>query len=196
MTGDKVTAATVVMPLSLMDFVKALRELMGVFRDATGFVVDGVNLIRRNRAGKAAADLDYMGFPPHGFLRSLSKIASGQGSTADGEKLQSILDATADGVTSRLGALGNYRETVRKDCGAAAGAKLDAILHGPEGKFVIRYEIEGLIHMVRDGKPPADQSAQAKSIIEKIAAFNEHLIELHDSILPPRGAPKSTLSSD
>ncbi len=186
MSGDHVRTESVAMPLSLTDFVKAFRELLGAFRDATGIVRDGMDLLRRRNARVAAGDLDGIAFPPGGFCHSLAIIGTGKGTAAQFDELARILNATAEDVAERIDGLRKYRDTVREQCGAAVAARLLNLLDGPDGKFVIRYEIEGLIDMGRRGKPNTQE--QAIRILGMISEFNDKLIELHDVILPPRGA--------
>lgn len=189
---EQAKETTVVIAGPLVEAAKALRELMAAFRDAAGLIDGGVKFLRRRKAGHAADDLNDIAFAPgSGFYGPLRLIAAGNGTTADVDKLERLLNDTAEGVVQRVRALENYRDTVRRNCGAQAGRKLDDLLDGPDGKFVIRYEIEGLVHMIRDNRTTkTDQKAQAQNTIDKITAFNTQLMELHDLIFPPRGAPK------
>lgn len=191
MTGAEKGSTTVVMPLTLTDFTKAFRELLATFRDAVGICTDGVDLLRRRRARSAAGQLSDIGFPPGGFCKPLGAVARGGGSDADVDELARLFDETSERVAERVHDLRAYRSVVREQCGAAAGNSLDKLLDGPNGKFVIRWEIEGLVHMWRDGRAgPERCREQAARVLSMIDAFNEDLATLHDAIFPPRGAPR------
>ena len=182
-------ATTIVIPLALTDFAKALRELIGAFRDGAEVIRDGMQALARRRARGAASDLDVLSFQPGGFLRHLRRIAAGEGTTEDVAALDEFTHETADEVSEKIHTLRKYRDTVREQCGQDAANKLSNVIDGPAGKFVIRYEIAGLAQMWRDGKQ-ADCPAQATKILAMIAEFNDELAGLHDAIFPPRGAPK------
>lgn len=190
MTDGAGNNTTVVVPLTLTDFAKALRELIAAFRDAVGIGKDGANVVRRHRASTAAANLDYLSFQPDGFSRHLQRIADGKGTNADAEALSAFSNQTADGVVQKIRALRGYRDNVRQQCGRDAADKLSNLIDGPNGKFAIRYEIEGLFHMWGDGKDPPLLADQASRILRMIETFNADLTAMHDTIFPPRGAPK------
>lgn len=191
MAEGQPSTTTIVTPFTLANFARALRELIGLFREAAGIGRDGADLLRRRRAGAAASDLDSIAFPPRGFCRSLQRIATGQGTDADVDELERRLKATAEEVADRVQGLRRYKPVVREQCGAAAGRKLIDLMDGPDGKFVIRYEIEGLISTWRGGRSTkADNEQQAAKVLAMISSFNDKLIELHDVIFPPRGAPR------
>lgn len=188
--GSKGTT-TVVAPLTLTDVAKALREVLAAFRDVAGFCSDGVDLLRRRRARNAAGDLADIGFPPGGFCKPLGLISRGEGCDADVDELSRLFEDTSGRVAERVQELKAYRNVVREQCGAAAGNSMDWLLDGPAGKFVIRWEIEGLVHMWRDGRAgPERCREQATRILGIIDSFNEDLASLHDAIFPPRGSPR------
>lgn len=184
------TQTSIVTPGSLTDFAKALRELIAAFRDVAGVVNDGLGFRRRWKAGQAADDLDGISFPAGGFRRPLMKIASGTGSPSDVDDLEQLLHITAEKITVRIDALRKCRDDVRRTHGAAVGHSLSNIIDGPDGKFVIRYEIEGLISIIRNGCDIHRQQDQAGHILEMIDNFNANLVELHDMIFPPQQRPK------
>lgn len=189
MTDQPARDVTVVVPLALTDFAKALRELIGVFRDLAGLVKDGSSVVRRREARSRAADLDALGFPPNGMFRPLSRIADGCGLPQDFGLLENLMNETAPEVERDVQALRAYRDTIRVNCGAKASQALDNLLDGSAGKFEIRYAIYGLVNTQRQGGEPSELQARAKRILQMIEAFNEQLIDLHDKVLPPRGAP-------
>lgn len=190
MKEPKTTETTVVIPLALTDFAKALRELIGAFRDAAGLAGDGLAYIKRRKARERAIDLDYLGFEPNGFLRPLTRIAAGRRIPSDFDELDQLRGDTAEGVTQRVQALRGYRATIRENCGLAAAHRLDKILDGPAGKFLIRYEIDALVDRFRGGANREELISRATSILDLVGDFNQQLTELHDLMLPPRGAPK------
>jgi hypothetical protein len=155
-----------------------------------GLVADGRKTVDRVQAGRAADHLDFLAFHPGGFCKALRQIASGQGSEANIDELQQMLDSSAEDVQRRVYALHAYRDTVRRNCGADAGIQMAHILDGPEGKFQIRYDIMGLVQMARSGSSLAAQKSHAENILKSISKFNDEYVKLHDLIFPPRGAPR------
>jgi len=185
------STTTIVTPFSLADFAGAFREVLGVFREVMGITGQALDRLRRWKASQAATNFDSITFPPRGFCRHLQQIAAGRGTDADVDALARRLEATTEEVTARVQGLRKYEDTIRAHCGAAAAHKLREMLDGAEGKFVIRYEIEGLVHMWRGGRSSKDDvKEQAIKILELISRFNDNLINLHDLVFPPRGAPR------
>ncbi|MCT4654408.1 MAG: hypothetical protein N4A65_01225 [Cohaesibacter sp.] len=180
------TRNVVAIPATLTDFATALRELISAFRDAVGLIDSGKNLLAVHRAEKTADGLDYISFKSGNFLTHLDNIAKGHCTEEDFDSLRRLLGATAEGVQTKILALRKSGESVRKTCGASASHKLDQLLDGPYGKFVIRYEIEGLVQMHEDGKHGEAVQLQARNIIGKIDEFNRELIALHDTVFPPK----------
>ena len=177
-------------PVSLISMANELNGLIEFFEKLFGLGAKGANQLRRRKAGKAADNLHSLHFPPGGFRAPLENIAAGKGSAADIDVLAAFYEQTSSAVVGGVQALHAYVDIVRKQCGAGVSEKLVELLEGPDGKFVIRYEIEGLVHMARGGRSTnADLQAQAKRILEMIAAFNAKLNDLHDTIFPPTGAP-------
>lgn len=184
------TEATLLIPGTLTDFAKALRELIGAFRDIAGLVVDGTNMARRHEARGRAADLDHLAFPPDGFLRPLTRIASGTIVPSDLDELEQLANESERRIADRVHYLRRYRGIIRENCGAAVARCFDSLIDGPSGKFMIRCEIRAVVDLARLGRPAAELQARAKGIIEMIDTFNDALIELHDAMFPPRGPPK------
>src|SRR5664279_2994947 len=125
MSQDKSHDATVVVPLALTDFAKALRELIGAFRDIAGLVSDGINLARRQTASKKAGELDSLGFTPNGMYGSLTRIAEGRNIATDFDRLDQLIYDTASDVDLSIDKLRLYRGAIRRDCGLAMAHKLD-----------------------------------------------------------------------
>jgi hypothetical protein len=144
MADGQPSTTTVVTPFTVTDFATALDKLIDAFRKAAGIGREGADLLRRRRVGAAASNLDDVAFPPGGFCRLLLRIEAGRGTDDDIDELERRLGATAKEVTDRVRGLREYKRKFREQCGAAAGQKLLNLLDGPDGKFVIRYEIEGL----------------------------------------------------
>lgn len=188
---DKSTGSNmIVIGGPLIEVAKALHELVEAFRDITGLIGDGVNLLRRHRAGGTADNLHNLSFRAGGgFMAPLLRIADGEGSTEDANQLDKLLRNSAEMVSDKVAALAKYEAVVRRDLGEAAVPEFMGLIHDSGGKFVIRWEIEGLVFLVRDGKALNRQKAQAERVIVMIEEFNQRLSKLHDRIYPPRGAP-------
>lgn len=178
-------------PVSLISLSNELNGLIEFFEKLFAVGEKGARRFQRRKAGKAAETLHGLHFPPGGFRGPLENIAAGKSNAADIDALGYFYEETSPEVVDGVQALHAYVDVVRKQCGAGASANLVELLDGPDGKFVIRYEIEGLVHMARGGNSTqSDLSAQAQKILQMIAAFNARLIDLHDTIFPPSGAPK------
>lgn len=176
--------------ISLISLSNELNGLIDLFQRLFSLAEKGSNRFARRRAGEAARTLHGLHFTPAGFRRPLENIVSGTSSAADVEALASFYTETSPAVVEGVQALGIYIDVVRKQCGAGASAKLEELLHGPDGKFVIRYEIEGLVAMIRGGRSAAsDVQEQAEKILGMITEFNAKLVDLHDTIFPPTGVP-------
>lgn len=191
--NESVSSGThqIIVPGALSDFAKALRELIGAFRDVAGLVGDGAKIIQRQHAGRAVGNLDAIAFAPDGFCGPLMRIGNGNESAAEYDELERLLGDSAAEVADRLRSLRKYRETLRINCGAKICQKFDEMLDGPAGKFIIRYEIEGLVHMYNNKNTEKEhRQVQANRVLDMIASFNNELAELHDTIFPPRGAPR------
>lgn len=133
--------------------------------------------------------MDDIAFGPDGFCRHLRAIAEGKSKPADIDALEAFYRETSTRVVESVARLRQYREAVREQCGRRAAEELSNLIDGPNGKFVIRYEIEALVDMCRDRKNPEAILKQTSSISAKIEAFNDQLTKVHDTIFPPRGAP-------
>jgi len=178
-------------PVSLISLSNELNGLIEFFQRLFSLGEKGANRFHRYKASKAAQTLHGLHFPPGGFREPLERIAIREGSAADIEVLAAFYDETSPAVVQGVQALHAYVDVVRKQCGAGASAKLEELLDGPDGKFVIRYEIDGLVHMARGGHASkSDLQEQARKILQMIAGFNAKLIDLHDTMFPPTGAPK------
>ena len=187
--ADEKKGVTVVTPLTMTDFVKALNELIEVFRSLTGLAGDGVNFVRRHSAEAWTAYLDKLGFTPGGFRDPLERIAGGKATEADFSELQHLLDETLAPMITTAERVFEYRDTLRVNCGREAAHALDELIEGVIGKYPLRRRIGDLARW--SGSPTsADVQAEARNILDQIANFNENLNRLHDMALPPRGAPK------
>jgi hypothetical protein len=146
----------------LISFSNELKSLIETMEALLG---KAVKVARRHKAGKAAASLDGLHFGPGGFRRALLNVADGRTTSAAIDALEVFYRETGPAVQQDIQSLREYREVVRKLCGASASSKLEEIIDGPNGKFAIRYEIEGLVHMARGGRctTPDLQKQAAKS---------------------------------
>lgn len=158
--------------------------------NAVGLANDGVNQVLRHEARQRADDLAFLAFPVGGFLAPLSRVAAGRMDEGNIDDLKHRLDDTSDEVQQRVLDLRRYDEVVRENCGMAAAQKYQALIDGPGGKYAIRYDIENLVLGFREGRTPEMIAEEARSVIDRIDGFNTALIELQDTIPPPRGAPQ------
>jgi hypothetical protein len=184
MTEEKANpnkAATILIPGSLTDFVKALRELIGAVRDASDLIKDGADLYKKNRARKAAKHLNTLSFTPEGSRRHLERLAAGAGTSDDVQAIGELMASTAGDVATSISELGTYRGALRENCGMKAAAKLDEIIYGPAGKEMLRMSLLELVQMGRKATPPPERiTAEAANALRMIDSLNQQLAELHD----------------
>src|SRR4051794_16845331 len=134
--------------VSLISLSNELNGLIELLEKLFAIGEKGASRFYRHKARKAADSLNVLQFRPRGFRAPLESIAAGKIDTSDVDALASFSGETSQVVVNRVQALYAYLDVVRHQCGAAASAQLEELLDGPDGKFVIRYEIEGLVHMV------------------------------------------------
>jgi hypothetical protein len=176
----------VVLPGSLTDFAKAIREIISAVRDVGAFFNDGVGLYDKHQARGAARHLNTLSFTPGGSRRHLERIAAGVGTAEDIEAIGRQMAETAGEVEASVRALAVYRETLREKHGMAAANKLDEIIYGPVGKEMLRMSLLDLVDMGRNkNTPPEHIQRTAARALDVIEHLNRQLIEIHDRILPP-----------
>lgn len=180
---------TVVIPLALTDFAKALRELIGAFRDAIGLGGDGLNLIRRHYAQGAATDLSGLYFHKDGFVAPLIRIHKGVSGKQDFLQIKERLAKTGLDISARSDKLQKYVTVVSEQLGYASGITLYDVISEGGDKFSIRKNLHALIRRW-EADNDSDFSEDAGQLLSQIEDLNDKLIALHDQVFPPRGAPK------
>lgn len=178
--------AVVVVPGSLTDLAKALREIIAAIRDVGQLVSDGSKLFDNQRARKAATNLSNLEFTPAGSRRHLERIAAGKATPKDFQAIAEKMASTAGDVERSVLALDKYRNRLRETRGMKAANKLDAIIHGPSGKMVIRETLRDIVEMSRGPEPSNDTiQASASQALGYIESLNKNLVELHDLVVKP-----------
>lgn len=178
--------ATIVVPGSLTDFAKALREVIAAIRDVGLLVSDGTKLFDGRRSRKAAQDLSRLEFTPAGSRPHLERIAAGKATQTDFNAIAEKMATTAGDVERSVLALEKYRDRLRETCGMKAANKLDAIVYGPSGKMIIRETLRDIVKMGSLPEPPTrDIQASASRALKLIESLNKNLVELHDLVVKP-----------
>ena len=148
--AEKAGTGDVVLPGTLTDLVKVLRELMGALGDIGNFVSAGFGLYDKHHARAAARHLNALSFTRDGLREPLERLASGSGSVDDIMAIELKIAATVQEVDNSLHELSLYREPLREKYGLAAAMKLDEIIHGPFCKEMLRKSLLALVASVID----------------------------------------------
>jgi hypothetical protein len=183
-------SSTVILPLSLTDFVKALREMLACTSEL-GSALDGGLQRYRSRKGHAAARLlRVIGFSPIGSRQILEKLASGNGSQADLDQLAKYLRKTYPVVRDAMAKLETMREPLGEFYGVHAQWDLDELIYGcrwgssdPKkntyGKMFLRQSMESLTKSSFEKNGYCIQS-EAENLLEYIDGFNKKLLQMYE----------------
>lgn len=184
-SGGQAGTTQVILPYSLTDIAKSIREIVAALREIGTFFGDSAEMIDRRRARTAARKMSDLSFGPGGSLGPLERISAGQGQKSDYEELRSTFDQSAEIVDEAIALLGRYRDRVREKFGMAVAQKLDQIIYGDCGKRKIRALIMQLLGSAEtEGADSAYLQSEARRAVEMIETVNRQLIDLHDMILP------------
>ena len=178
------STSSMTFPLSLTDFVKALRELVGLVKDTGQLIGDGAQLYDRRRCKKAAERLYVLSFTPQGMRSPLKRIAAGQGTGEDFGLIERLLLESASRVEENLGKLLAFKDRLREQVSWEAANVLDEIISGPVGKQVTRQRLARIVGLSKADPPPLDEIRSiAQQVDTDIEQLNEKLKWLHDLVL-------------
>lgn len=181
-------ARDVVLPGTVTDLVKGVREILGLVKDLREFAGWGIDALDKGRRRRAAKNVDGLTFGPDLTRRPLERIAAGQGTAEDYESIAVRLSESAGSVEDSVDQLEKYRDRLREEYGLAAANKLTQTIRGEGGKMSLRFALELLVHDSNDARStPESLQDQARWILRNIDLLNTNLVELHDLIVrPPR----------
>lgn len=178
-----------VLPGTFTDFVKALRELVGLANDVRELAGSGVRAFERSRRRRAGRDLDVLSFGPDQSRNPLERIAEGNGTEEDFDAIKASLARSTDSVEQSISRLDVYRDQLREEFGLAAANKLAEIVRGECGKVMIRMQMTILAQKATEGAySPEKIQRDAKLVLHSIEQLNVKLVELHDLVVQPKGA--------
>ena len=169
----------IVIPGSITDIAKALREIIGALRDVGSLVKDGAQLFDKKHAKNAATNLYTLAFAPHGSRQYLERIAEGKGTADDLKAIGQQMADTAAEVEISIQALTRFEQRLRETFGMESAYKLDRVINGPSGKQMLRHS---LIEMAKAPNVESVQ-ARAKEALAIIDELNQQITDLHDMIL-------------
>ncbi|SDQ22891.1 hypothetical protein SAMN05443245_0472 [Paraburkholderia fungorum] len=176
----------VVLPGTVTDLVKAVREILGLAKDLREFAGWGIDALDKGHRRRAAKSVDALTFGPDLTRRPLERIAAGQGTADDYELIARRLGESAGTVEESVARLERYRDRLREAYGLAAANKLTDVLRGYRGKLTLR---DALMLMVDDFRGDLSSTEalqyQAQHILISIDQLNADLIQLHDLIIEP-----------
>jgi hypothetical protein len=125
---------------------------------------------------QAAGDVGELAFLRDGILKSLQKIAGGQGAPADRERLQQQLAATELGVNEIIERLSSTRDQLTGQAGSSEFVnRIDDVVDGSFGESSIGDRIGEVI--AADLRSP-ELPALAQAVCKEINAFNRAVIDL------------------
>lgn len=186
---SKEAARDIVLPGTVTDLVKGVREILGLVRDLREFAGWGIDALDKGRRRRAAKSVDGLTFGPDRSRQPLESIASGQGTAEDYEMIAVRLGESAGSVEDSVDRLEKYRDRLREEYGLAAANKLTDVLRGEGGKMSLRLALELLVHDSNDERStPEALQDQARWILQNIDLLNTNLVELHDLIVKPARA--------
>ncbi len=178
---------SIVTPGSVTDVAKAIREMMKALADLRKIAIGAADLYDQRKARRAAGNLAKLAFSKAGMRGPLERIAAGAGSPRDFEDIAARLAATADEIKDSFTALTKYKDRLRELYGLPAAMEIDAILYGPAfGKEMIRYSLQQLVTSQNRSASADVIQREAQSILSHVEELNNHLIELHNMLVPPR----------
>lgn len=182
------SARDVVLPGTVTDLIKAVREILGLAKDLREAAGWGIEALDKGRRRRAAKSVDGLTFGPDMTRRPLERIAAGQGTPEDYESIAVRLSESAGSVEDSVERLEKYRDRLREEYGLAAANKLTQTIRGEGGKMSLRFALHLLVHDSKDERStPESLQDQARWILRNIDLLNANLVELHDLIArPPR----------
>ena len=176
----------IVLPGTVTDLIKGVREVLGLVKDLREFAGWGIDALDKGRRRRAAKSVDKLTFGPDLSRQPLERIAAGQGTPEDYEMIATRLGESAGTVKESVDRLEKYRDKLREEYGLAASNKLRDVIRGVGGKMPLRHSLFELVEASKD-----EQSSQedlqflAQRILRSIDRLNVNLIELHDLIVRP-----------
>ncbi|MBY8604162.1 hypothetical protein K7N18_04880 [Burkholderia arboris] len=181
-------ARDIVLPGTMTDFVKAVREILGLAKDLREIAGWGIDALDKGHRRRAAKSVDGLTFGPDMTRRPLERIAAGQGTPRDYESIAVQLSESAGSVEDSVERLEKYRDKLREEYGLAAANKLTQTIRGEGGKMSLRMALHLLVDEANDERTaPEALQDQARWILRNIDLLNTNLVELHDLIVkPPR----------
>lgn len=172
------------MPGTATDLVRALRELLGLIKDAVGLLGDGIKIYDRQRSRKAAQRLYNLSFAPQGMRGPLQRLACGEGTTRDLTQIEEMLQATASDVENDIEKLGQLEPLLREKLGWEAADLLDQVIYSPFGKKVTRVRLGEMVALGKQSPQPMGAiKDKAAEIDAQIGELNANLQRLHDWLL-------------
>ncbi|CAM8819207.1 MULTISPECIES: hypothetical protein [Burkholderia] len=176
----------IVLPGTVTDLIKGVREILGLVKDLREFAGWGIDALDKGQRRRAAKSVDKLTFGPDLSRRPLERIAAGQGTPEDYEMIATRLGESAGTVEESVERLEKYRDRLREEYGLAVANKLTDVIRGAGGKMSLRLALELLVQDSKDDhSSPEALQYQAQWILRSIDLLNTNLIELHDLIVKP-----------
>lgn len=184
--AEKSSRITVAVPLSLTDLATSLRTFIGLINDVIELGAKGASSYRQFKLRKAATGLSQLYFSPNGMPRSLERLASGTGTSADVAELRGALAGTAIEIDDAIQQLSQIEPLIREHFGMLAWERFRQVIDPAIGlKWEARRELYRLVEKL-ESRPDfdADEVVQdANRLLVEIAEVNNRLILFHDEFL-------------
>lgn len=178
------SARDVVLPGTVTDLVKGVRELLGLVKDLQEFVGWGFEELDKGRRRRAAKNIDGLTFSPDLSRQPLERIAAGKGTAAEYEMISVRLGQSAETVETSVDRLEKYRDRLREAYGLEAANKLRDVIRGVGGKMPLRRSLLDLVESSKDEQITQEElQYEAQWILRSIDRLNANLVELHDLLM-------------
>jgi len=172
-----------VMPFTLTDVIRSLRELMGFADDVSARVKVVSEFFKHHKGKRAAGSLDVLSFRADGSLKHLENIVTGKATNEDFDAILGKMNETGAAVERSMDDLKQHRDFIRNRYGMALANKIDFLVYGSGGKESIRADLRSL---VSNGSPDGSSenvTEDARRILANITDLNKRIEEFHDQLL-------------
>jgi hypothetical protein len=140
-------------PYTLTDFVKALRETIETFEDIGGAVSRAHRSFRRLKNRPLAKNISRIAVGKSAARHALSRIVSGQNVKQEIARISEHMRDSAKEVESGINALHGGRDNLREVLGLDNILKIEAIIDGPRGTRFIHGSFDEMVTMSNRPKP-------------------------------------------
>jgi hypothetical protein len=179
-----------IIPGSITDFAKALREIIKAMRDTAQLCSDAAEFLpfQRRKDRKAAENLSKLAFDPTGVRHQLELIATGGCSPDVQWELITKLSKNVDLIDDAIHGLSSYRSQIREKYGLELVLEFDKLTGRDEGA---KAQMRKRIREIAYAKDALQEHRNAEAALREIDNLNKKLCSIHDKILNIKKQNKS-----